>query len=239
MKNFFKGPLFRALLALLAMVVLSLVVWFLGPFLAFGELRPMAAVSVRVSLIVLLLVGLLAWAWDLPGVAVWAVLGTAAMCLLIWHGGPLLALGPVRPLEAVWARVLAMVLVLLVLLLWGLYKLYRALQNDDKLIQRWLRREDAKPVLAREEVRGLAAMARQKVAQLRQMHLTMAGNTGSVWAGMRRLVEGKRYLYELPWYVLIGQPGAGKSSLVLGSGLRFPLADQMGAMSARLTLEKA
>ncbi|URI06744.1 type VI secretion system membrane subunit TssM [Aquincola tertiaricarbonis] len=239
MKDFFKGPVFRALLALLALLVVSAVVWFLGPFVAVGEIKPLGSVAVRLGVILLLLAGLLSWALELPAAVAWTVIGASALCLLIWHGGPLLAFGPLHPLAPVWARVLAMGLVLVLLLVWGLYKLYRALQRDDQLLQRWLHREGAQPALAREEIRHLADRARQAVSQLRQMQRTMAGGTGSIWSGLRRVVEGKRYLYELPWYMLIGQPGAGKSSLVLNAGLRFPLPDQMGAASARMTLERA
>ncbi len=34
------------------------------------------------------------------------------------------------------------------------------------------------------------------------------------------------YLYSQPWYVIIGPPGAGKTTALLNSGLRFPFADQ-------------
>ncbi|MET0251597.1 MAG: type VI secretion system membrane subunit TssM [Novosphingobium sp.] len=34
------------------------------------------------------------------------------------------------------------------------------------------------------------------------------------------------YLYSRPWYVIIGPPGAGKTTALLNSGLRFPFADQ-------------
>ena len=41
--------------------------------------------------------------------------------------------------------------------------------------------------------------------------------------------RGKRgALYEQPWYVIIGPPGAGKTTALLNAGLDFPLADQMG-----------
>src|SRR5207245_9470878 len=36
------------------------------------------------------------------------------------------------------------------------------------------------------------------------------------------------YLYEQPWYVIIGPPGAGKTTALLNAGLRFPLAAEMG-----------
>ena len=32
------------------------------------------------------------------------------------------------------------------------------------------------------------------------------------------------YLYDLPWYVIIGPPGAGKTTALVNSGLKFPLA---------------
>ena len=34
------------------------------------------------------------------------------------------------------------------------------------------------------------------------------------------------YLYSCPWYVIIGPPGAGKTTALLNSGLRFPFSDQ-------------
>ncbi|WP_171257014.1 hypothetical protein, partial [Acinetobacter baumannii] len=37
--------------------------------------------------------------------------------------------------------------------------------------------------------------------------------------------SGSAALYELPWYAVIGNPAAGKSSAVVKSGLKFPFAD--------------
>lgn len=41
-------------------------------------------------------------------------------------------------------------------------------------------------------------------------------------------VSGRAALYELPWYMVIGNPAAGKSSAVKNSGLKFPFSDQTG-----------
>ncbi|HET6195172.1 MAG TPA: type VI secretion system membrane subunit TssM, partial [Acetobacteraceae bacterium] len=47
-------------------------------------------------------------------------------------------------------------------------------------------------------------------------------------AALRR-ARGKRgYLYEQPWYAIIGPPGAGKTTALLNAELEFPLAAQMG-----------
>jgi type VI secretion system protein ImpL len=37
--------------------------------------------------------------------------------------------------------------------------------------------------------------------------------------------RGHAALYELPWYMMIGNPAAGKSSAIQNSGLRFPFAE--------------
>jgi type VI secretion system protein ImpL len=39
-------------------------------------------------------------------------------------------------------------------------------------------------------------------------------------------VTGKDALYELPWYMIIGHPGAGKSSAIAHSGLQFPFPEK-------------
>ena len=36
----------------------------------------------------------------------------------------------------------------------------------------------------------------------------------------------RNYLYSRPWYVIIGPPGAGKTTAILNSGLRFPFSEQ-------------
>ncbi len=49
-----------------------------------------------------------------------------------------------------------------------------------------------------------------------------------------RKARGKRgALYEQPWYVIIGPPGAGKTTALLNAGLNFPLADKLGTRRAR------
>ncbi|MDG9873997.1 type VI secretion system membrane subunit TssM [Pseudomonas juntendi] len=49
-----------------------------------------------------------------------------------------------------------------------------------------------------------------------------------------RGTSAKDALYALPWYLVIGQPAAGKSTMILQSGLNFPYAEREGARVAGL-----
>lgn len=40
--------------------------------------------------------------------------------------------------------------------------------------------------------------------------------------------NGSKSLYQLPWYIIIGPPGAGKTTALVNSGLEFPLAHSHG-----------
>ena len=41
---------------------------------------------------------------------------------------------------------------------------------------------------------------------------------------------GRTYLYDLPWYVIIGPPGAGKTTALANSGIEFPGSDTAGGV---------
>ena len=40
-------------------------------------------------------------------------------------------------------------------------------------------------------------------------------------------------LYDLPWYVIIGAPGSGKTTALINSGLKFPLEQRVGKGALR------
>ena len=233
MAKFFSSAVVRAILAFLAFILAALAVWFIGPLLALGEWRPLAGVGLRITTLCLMLVfvifALLGWSLS--------AIGVTCLCLLVWHAGPLLALGPWRPLEPVVARALTVGVIALVYAVWAVWMLWTLMRDDAAFAARVLGRGKPAPKeLARDEVREVSAIVHQSVAQLRRMHLTVAGGAGFAWAWMRRVVEGRRYLYELPWYMIIGSAGVGKTSVLLNSGLKFPVGEQMGAASAQRAL---
>ncbi|WP_334184944.1 type VI secretion system membrane subunit TssM [Novosphingobium sp.] len=120
------------------------------------------------------------------------------VALLLAVGLPLFV-GFLRPW---WVRLIC---VLGVGTVWGLFAYLRRLKA--RKAARALGEELA-PSAEDEEDRALSQRMRDALAQLKG-------------------ASGKRrdYLYTRPWYVIIGPPGAGKTTALLNSGLRFPFSD--------------
>ena len=53
------------------------------------------------------------------------------------------------------------------------------------------------------------------------------------FAAAMQTLRGARALHGQPWYVIIGPPGAGKTTALLNSGLSFPMAEEMGSPHLR------
>ena len=69
------------------------------------------------------------------------------------------------------------------------------------------------------------ALKRDEVAAIRTRMLEAISTLNSSKLG---LLSGSAALYELPWYMIIGNPAAGKSTAIANSGLKFPFADGSG-----------
>lgn len=65
----------------------------------------------------------------------------------------------------------------------------------------------------------------EEVAQLRNRMLDAVQKIKTSKLGE---TSGMAALYELPWYMIIGNPAAGKSTVIANSGLHFPLAGKDG-----------
>ncbi|TKC89364.1 type VI secretion system membrane subunit TssM [Trinickia terrae] len=228
--RFFRFIFSRQTLMFVAIILTAAAVWFIGPLLAFGEYYPMESVSSRVIVIVVLLALLLLWLLRLPLSPVWV----AVAALAFWYLSPLLAFGESRPFGPIWTRVLLIAVLVGCYAAYGLYRLWQAMRSNDVILQRILNpfASKAKPeVVARSEIRAVNSVVTKAVDKLKRMH------NGTTM--LRRLLQSQRYLYELPWYMVIGSSGAGKTTMILNSGLNFPEADQMSAASVKTRVETA
>jgi len=137
------------------------------------------------------------WLWI--GLSLLAALVFAA---LIWLGGPLISIGDEQPFDGVFIRVLLIALVFAIvggIIAWRVIARRRAAAALEKaMVQPAVEDSDA-PVLQERMQDALATLKRS------------AGGSASA-------------LYDLPWYLIIGPPGAGKTTALVNSGLKFPLA---------------
>jgi type VI secretion system protein ImpL len=102
-----------------------------------------------------------------------------------------------------WVRLL---IVLLVFGIWGGFALARVL--SARAADAAIAKELAAPAPGDAEV------------------ATLSGRMAEALASLRSASGGRRdYLYSRPWYVIIGPPGAGKTTALVNSGLRFPYSD--------------
>lgn len=133
-------------------------------------------------------------------------IGVAIIAALIWFFGPFLA---------VFAGKLPRAIVIVVLLLvWLLVNLWldRRARKRAGAVEAAITETPADPEagMKQEEVAALSEKLKKALAILGR-------------------ARGKRgYLYEQPWYIIIGPPGAGKTTALLNAGLNFPLAAELG-----------
>ncbi|MFC5458969.1 type VI secretion system membrane subunit TssM [Massilia niabensis] len=111
-------------------------------------------------------------------------------------------------LGAIWAVIAALGM----LALWGLYWGARRLLRN--------RAADRLTNSLASDAGGQGDHGRSEVAVLRKNMLEAITTIKTSKLGITR---GAAALYELPWYMIIGNPAAGKSSAIAHSGLTFPI----------------
>jgi type VI secretion system protein ImpL len=77
----------------------------------------------------------------------------------------------------------------------------------------------------RREAEPLPPAETRAEADLESVRSAMLEAIGTIRNSRLGQATGARALYELPWYMVIGNPAAGKSSAITQSGLQFPFAD--------------
>ncbi len=164
----------------------------------------------------------------------WGFVGITALSFIIWVIGPVFSIVDSRPLEPEQNRIISIALLYLV---WGLS------QAIPRLYNFWLNRklmssletsksdapeQDRKRLTNEEQV--LASRFSEATDMLKKAHFQRASSKGAPFWAQR---FSHQYLYQLPWYMIIGAPGAGKTTALVNSGLQFPLADKFGKAALR------
>lgn len=145
----------------------------------------------------------------------WAVtlLGFMAVSLLIWFGGPLIAVAGSEPLSSPVSRLSVL---LFLALLWGAINIGSQTRNKKQ------NEKAVKTLLDGNEGDNADDFSKQEIETLRSRIVQALEVLNS-----SSLIRGKS-VYQLPWYILIGPPGTGKTTALHNSGLEFPLKGKLG-----------
>ncbi|MGR9410321.1 type VI secretion system membrane subunit TssM (plasmid) [Rhizobium leguminosarum] len=146
-----------------------------------------------------------------------SIIWVAAICVVIWFYGYLAAYGDFKPLASTSAR---LTLIGIILAAWLGYLVFTTIRD---------RRRDKQLVEGIERDAEAEAAASQQ-AEVGEIH----GRLKEALQLLRRITKKRfGYIYELPWYVIFGAPGSGKTTALSNSGLKFPLGDALGSNSVQ------
>lgn len=138
----------------------------------------------------------------------WLIIVAVLLIAGIWVGGYFLSL----PLLLQIGLTVAIVLIVAGILVFRRVRAIRAARALEReiLAQAEMQAATARPD-RRAEILALQAQMKQGIAALKKSKLAVASGGGA--------------LYSLPWYMIVGPPGAGKTTALRHSGLVFPTID--------------
>ena len=145
------------------------------------------------------------------------LLGLLLIFVIIWFAGPLFEFADYRPLGPESARLIVFAVIVGCWLIARLLKRLRSFRASDRLLA---------AVVAQPQPQAKQALPPAEVVKLRERF-------DEATKALRQGRRGGHSLYDLPWYVIIGAPGSGKTTALLNSGLKFPLEQRVGKGALR------
>lgn len=143
----------------------------------------------------------------------WAIILATLVTIAVWTAGYFFEI-------SLWIKIA--VTVVAVLFVVGVF-----------VVQR-LRAKSAARALERElmkQAEQQAANARpDRRAEINELHAQFKKGLAALKGSRLGAGTGASALYALPWYMIVGPPGAGKTTAIRHSGLDFPIPDATGAL---------
>ncbi|WP_406828466.1 type VI secretion system membrane subunit TssM [Microbulbifer sp. ARAS458-1] len=147
------------------------------------------------------------------------LIGLIALSLLIWFGAEYIKFGSENATLSKGVRIAIIVFMFALWIVWNLAQWLVERRQNQALIEGIEASQDEAPgdpdqERSQEELQALSERFRDAMQVLRKARF--------------RSAQGQVSLYQLPWYIIIGPPGSGKTTALVNSGLEFPLAQSHG-----------
>lgn len=171
------------------------------------------------------------------------ITGVIAVAALVWYIGPLIAIAGQSPLSSDMGRVFTIMTVGGAYGLSQLIYYINTLRTNRNMLADLANQggmgglagggavaggAGGAPSAGREEqAREQQRQREREAASSEEISTLKEGLTEALSVLKKARLGGKsgrgQYLYQLPWYIIIGPPGSGKTTALINSGLRFPL----------------
>ena len=151
--------------------------------------------------------------------SMWSLFGLISIVTTIWFAGPMIAIAEYKPLESVLNRVLLILLVGLIFLGIYLFKRYQTKKMNEHVIQE-LKASDINEAA---ETNGQTTSGLQE--RFNDIDTILQRQQNKEKQNFVQRIFGAKgdYIYDKPWFIVVGAPGVGKTSAILNSGLNFPI----------------
>ncbi len=137
-----------------------------------------------------------------------SLVGVVLVGLLVWLAGPLISISGTAILAGIAVR---LVICIALPAIWAtafVVVRWQRRKSSERLAEEMAAPKSAAAGRATQELGELTARMREALDRLKK--------AGGGW-------RGSQYLYQIPWYIIIGPPGAGKTTALKNCGLHFPL----------------
>lgn len=135
----------------------------------------------------------------------WIFIGLTLLSWLIWIFGPIIAFGEAKPLAGEGTRMVIIGLLYLFWLIWWIKAKIKAFRANRMFMADLAPPPPKEFQPGEEELAEVSAKFQNTLAELD-----------------KRKLGSKKFLRDMPWYVIIGPPGTGKTTALKQSGLNFP-----------------
>ncbi|MEM9785416.1 MAG: type VI secretion system membrane subunit TssM [Pseudomonadota bacterium] len=137
----------------------------------------------------------------------WTLIGITLLCLVIWFYGALLQFGTAVPLASPIARIILIGLIVIAWLVSMLLRQLRMARANRMFVTELAGPSEPEP----------AAPGEENIAEVQEKFQNVLSQV------KRSKLGGRKFVRDMPWYVIIGPPGTGKTTALKQSGLHFPL----------------